>query len=71
MASSTFREQGFPIGSGAVESAAGHLVQQHTQVAAAMRWSAAGGAALLVLLADDAGGRRLDHLIPRAWREVA
>jgi hypothetical protein len=37
----TFREAGLPIGSGAVESSAGHLVQQRLKLAGA-RWSDAG-----------------------------
>jgi hypothetical protein len=43
-----FRAQGLPVGSGAIESAARHLVQ-HRLKGAGMRWSPAGAAALLAL----------------------
>jgi len=43
-----YREQGFPIGSGAVESAAKHLVQQRMK-RAGMRWSELGARAILHL----------------------
>lgn len=67
-----FREQGLPIGSGAVESAAGHLVQQRLKRTAAMRWSDSGGAALLALCAYDASGRPLTPLVhPRTLLKVA
>lgn len=67
-----FRQQGLPIGSGAVESAAGHLVQQRLKRTAAMRWSDEGGAALLALRAYDASGRALLPLIqPRSLQKVA
>ena len=59
----TFRDQGLPIGSGAIESAASHLVQQRLKRTAGMRWSTAGGAALLALCAYDASGRPLQPLI--------
>ncbi len=59
----TFREQGLPIGSGAIESAASHLVQQRLKRTAGMRWSTAGGAALLALRAYDASGRPLQPLL--------
>jgi hypothetical protein len=42
----TFRQQGFPIGSGAVESAAKHLVQQRMKRSGA-RWSDQGAQAVL------------------------
>jgi hypothetical protein len=72
MAYPTFRAQGLPIGSGAVESAAGHLVQLRLKRTAAMRWSDAGGAALLALSAYDASGRPLRQLIrPRPLANVA
>src|SRR5260370_3240079 len=45
---STYREQGWPIGSGAVESAAKHLVQQRMK-RAGMRWSDLGARAILHL----------------------
>ncbi len=48
-----FREQGLPIGSGAVESSAKHLIQQRLK-RAGMRWSDAGGRALIALRADQA-----------------
>ena len=64
MAYPTFHAQDLPIGSGAVESAAGHLVQ-HRFKRSGMRWSAAGGTALLTLRAHLASDRRLP---PRAVR---
>ena len=68
----TFRAQGLPIGSGAVESAASHLVQQRLKRTAAMRWSDSGGAALLALCAYDASGRPLTPLVqPRTLPKVA
>jgi hypothetical protein len=48
-----FRAQGLPIGSGAVESSAKHLIQQRLKRAGA-RWSDAGGAALIALRAQQA-----------------
>jgi len=45
-----YRLDGLPIGSGAIESAADHLVQQRMK-RAGMRWSDAGGDALLALRA--------------------
>lgn len=50
MAYPRFVEQGWPIGSGAVESAAKHLVQQRFKRPGA-RWSPAGAQALLTLCA--------------------
>ncbi len=44
----TYRDQGWPIGSGAVESAAKHLVQQRMK-RAGMRWSDLGARAILHL----------------------
>jgi hypothetical protein len=44
----TYRDQGLPIGSGAVESAAKHLVQQRMK-RAGMRWSDLGARAILHL----------------------
>jgi hypothetical protein len=72
MAYSTLADQGLPIGSGAVESAAGHLVQQRFK-RSGMRWSAAGGAALLTLRAHLAGGRPLPARLvrPRPLAQVA
>lgn len=58
MAYPAFRAAGLPIGSGAVESAAKHVVQQRMK-RAGMRWSAAGGDALLALGARYASGRPL------------
>jgi hypothetical protein len=67
-----FRQHGLPIGSGAVESAAGHLVQQRLKRTAAMRWSEDGGAALLALRAYTASGRPLSPLVhPRSLPKVA
>jgi hypothetical protein len=48
-----FRAQGLPIGSGAVESSAKHLIQ-HRLKRAGQRWSDAGGAALIALRAHQA-----------------
>ena len=48
-----FRKAGLPIGSGAVESSAKHLVQARMK-RAGMRWSVAGGDALLALRAHHA-----------------
>jgi len=48
-----FRAQGLPIGSGAVESAAKHLVQQRMK-RPGCRWSGAGGQAMVVLRAHQA-----------------
>jgi hypothetical protein len=58
MAYPTFRAQGLPVGSGAVESAAKHVVQQRLK-RAGMRWSEAGGQALLALCARSASQRPL------------
>ncbi|MBV9603146.1 MAG: hypothetical protein JOZ87_40770 [Chloroflexi bacterium] len=44
----TYRDQGLPVGSGAVESAAKHLVQ-HRMKRAGMRWSELGARAILHL----------------------
>ena len=49
----TFRKQGLPIGSGAVESSARHVIQQRLK-RAGMRWSQPGGRALIALRADHA-----------------
>jgi hypothetical protein len=48
-----FRAQGWPIGSGAVESSAKHLIQQRLK-RAGCRWSDAGGQAMVVLRAHQA-----------------
>jgi hypothetical protein len=53
-----FRALGLPIGSGAVESLAKHLVQRRMK-RAGMRWSEPGGEALLALLAHRAADRPL------------
>jgi hypothetical protein len=45
---STYRDQGLPVGSGVVESAAKHLVQQRMK-RAGMRWSERGARAILHL----------------------
>ena len=50
MAYPTFRALGLPIGSGPVESAAKHVVQQRLKVAGA-RWSEPGATAMLTLAA--------------------
>jgi hypothetical protein len=54
----TFRAQGWPIGSGAVESAARHVVQVRMK-RPGMRWSKHGGEAMLALCAYRAGNRPL------------
>jgi hypothetical protein len=58
-----FRLDGLPIGSGAIESAADHVVQQRMK-RAGMRWSEAGADALLALRARLRSGRPL--LLPAA-----
>jgi hypothetical protein len=56
------RALGLPIGSGAIESAAKHLIQQRMK-RAGMRWSDDGGQAMAAGLAHRASGRSLpDHL---------
>ena len=52
----TLAAQGLPIGSGAVESSAGHLVQ-HRMKRPGQRWSARGGRAMLTLRARAASAR--------------
>jgi len=54
----TFRAGGLPIGSGAVESAAKHVVQVRMK-RSGMRWSDSGGAAMLALCAHLASNRAL------------
>jgi hypothetical protein len=58
MAYPEFRLDGLPIGSGAIESAADHLVQRRLK-RAGMRWSEAGAAAVLALRARLRSGRPL------------
>jgi hypothetical protein len=58
MAYPTFRAHGLPIGSGAVESAAKHVVQVRMK-RSGMRWSDAGGQAILTLCAYRASNRPL------------
>ena len=58
MAYPTFRARGLPIGSGAVESAAKHVVQVRMK-RSGMRWSNAGGEAVLALCAYRASNRPL------------
>ncbi len=66
MAYPAFRARGLPIGSGAVESAAKHVVQQRMK-RAGMRWGDAGGRALLALCAHVASDRPvLPALTPAA-----
>lgn len=55
-----YRARGLPIGSGAVESAAKHLVQCRMK-RAGMRWSEPGAQALLALCADLATTRQRDQ----------
>jgi hypothetical protein len=54
----SLRMDGLPIGSGAVESAANHVVQRRMK-RAGMRWSEAGGDAILALRARHRSGRPL------------
>lgn len=58
MAYPHFRRLGLPIGSGAIESGAKHLVQ-HRFCRAGMRWSQAGATALLTLRMHLLSGRSL------------
>jgi hypothetical protein len=58
MAYPAFHRRGLPIGSGAVESAAKHVVQVRMK-RSGMRWSDAGGEALLALCAYRASNRPL------------
>jgi hypothetical protein len=44
----TFREAGYQIGSGAAESAIGHVIQQRMK-RAGIRWGASGADAMLAL----------------------
>jgi hypothetical protein len=57
-----FRARGLPVGSGAVESAAKHVVQQRMK-RAGMRWGMVGGQALLALCAHLASDRPLLPLV--------
>jgi Uncharacterised protein family (UPF0236) len=54
----SLRLDGLPIGSGAIESAANHVVQRRMK-RAGMRWSDAGGDAMLALRARHRSGRPL------------
>jgi hypothetical protein len=54
----TLRLDGLPIGSGAIESAANHVVQRRMK-RAGMRWSEAGGDAILALRARQRSRRHL------------
>ena len=54
-----FRRRRFPIGSGAVEASAKHLVQQRMKRAGA-RWSDLGARAILDLRCQLLSGRSLD-----------
>ena len=65
MAYPTFRLDGLPLGSGAIESAADHVVQRRMK-RAGMRWSDAGGDALLALRARLRAGRPLTLPTARA-----
>ena len=53
-----FRLDGLPIGSGAIESAADHVVQRRLK-RAGMRWSESGADAVLTLRARLRSGRPL------------
>lgn len=61
----TFRQQGYPIGSGTVESACKVVVQQRMKQAG-MRWSRAGAQAMLALRCALLSDRWHD-----TWRNVA
>jgi len=63
MAYPLFRDDGLPVGSGAIESAADHVVQQRMK-RAGMRWSEEGGDAVLALRARVRSHRPL--LLPTA-----
>ena len=63
MAYPLFADDGLPLGSGAIEAAAGHVVQQRMK-RAGMRWSEAGGDAMLALRARVRSHRPL--LLPAA-----
>jgi len=58
MAYPTLRLDGLPIGSGAIEAAAAHVVQQRLQ-RPGLRWSTAGARAVLTRRARDRSGRPL------------
>lgn len=58
MAYPTFKAQGFPIGSGAVESAARHVIQLRMK-RPGMRWTDSGGRAIAALRAYLRSGRSL------------
>jgi hypothetical protein len=60
------RKQGLPIGSGAVESAAKHVIQQRMK-RAGQRWSTPGGGAMVALRARMASGRW--SLAPTTFRQ--
>ena len=66
MAYPTFHTRGLPIGSGAVESAAKHVVQVRMK-RSGMRWSDAGGEAMLALCAYRASNRSLPLPVPLAY----
>ena len=57
----TCRNQQLPIGSGAVEASAKHLVQ-HRMKRAGSRWSDRGARAILDLRCHFLSGRSLDHV---------
>ncbi len=63
MAYPTIADQGLPIGSGAVQSSAQHVVQQRMK-RPGQRWSCTGGAAMLALRARHASGRSLIAAAP-------
>lgn len=58
-----FRHLGLPVGSGAIESGAKHLVQ-HRLCRAGMRWSARGATAILALRTHRLSGRPLPAPAP-------
>jgi hypothetical protein len=70
MAYPTFTERGLPMGSGAIESAAHHVVQQRLKQPG-MRWSQPGAQVVLAVLAHRASGRPLPTVRPHVRRPVS
>jgi hypothetical protein len=65
----SLRLDGLPLGSGAIESAADHLVQRRMK-RAGMRWSTPGGRAMLALRARPRSGRPLAPVAARAGEQT-
>ncbi|MDP8925256.1 MAG: hypothetical protein M3O34_20620, partial [Chloroflexota bacterium] len=61
----SLRLDGLPLGSGAIEPAADHLLQRRMK-RAGMRWSDAGARAMLALRARLRSGRPLTPVAPAA-----